>query len=104
MLLPQGAEPMDYVIADAEKAGVILLFEMLNSFEHTDYQADSFKYGFDLVKSIKSKNLKLLYDIYHMERMGEDVIKDITRNLDVISHLHTAESSDRSLPLSSGKI
>jgi len=95
---------IEQVIADAEKAGVVLLFEMLNSFEHVDYQADSFKYGFELVKSIKSKNLKLLYDIYHMERMGEDAVKDITANLDVISHLHTAESPDRTIPLAAGKI
>jgi hydroxypyruvate isomerase len=95
---------IEQVIGDAEKAGVILLFEMLNSFEHADYQADSSKYGFELVKTIKSKNFKLLYDIYHMERMGEDAAKDISANLDVIAHLHTAESPDRTIPLVAGKI
>ena len=95
---------IEQVIADAENAGVVLLFEMLNSFEHVDYQADSLKDGFELVKSIKSKSLKLLYDIYHMERMGENAVKDITANLDVISHLHAAESPDRTIPLAAGKI
>ena len=95
---------IEQVIGDAEKAGVVLLFEMLNSFEHADYQADSSKYGFELAGLIKSENFKLLYDIYHMERMGEDAAKEITANLDVISHLHTAESPDRTIPLASGKI
>ena len=95
---------IEQVIADAEKAGVILLFEMLNSFEHVDYQAYSSQYGFELVSTIKSENFKLLYDIYHMERMGEDAAKDITSNLDMIFHLHTAESPDRTIPLAAGKI
>jgi len=46
----------------------------------------------------------VLYDLYHMSRMGEDVVADITKNLDLIAHLHTAEMPKRSVPQRAGAI
>jgi len=82
----------------AEKNGITLVFEMLNSFDHVDYQADSSAYGFEIVKHFQSPNLKALYDIYHMFRMGDDVIADITQNLEHIAHLHIAGALTRNNP------
>jgi hydroxypyruvate isomerase len=95
---------IEQVVGDASQAGVTLLFEMLNSFEHPDYQADSSKYGLEIVKRINSPALKVVYDIYHMERMGEDSVKDVTGNLSLCPHLHVAESPARTRPLADGKI
>ncbi len=92
------------LIGDAEKAGVTLIFEMFNTADHADYQADSSKYGFEVAKKVASPNLKVLYDIYHMERMGEDAAKDICANLPLIAHLHVAESPKRDFPLADGNI
>jgi hydroxypyruvate isomerase len=89
---------------DAERAGVTLIFEMFNDQDHPDYQADNSAYGFSVVKSVGSPAVKVLYDIYHMSRMGEDVIADITQNLDLIAHLHTAEMPRRSVPQRNGAI
>lgn len=88
----------------AKSNGVTLVFEMLNSYDHVDYQADSSKYGFELVKLFSSPSLKVLYDIYHMFRMGEDVVKDITENLDIIAHLHVAGSPSRNCIADSNEI
>ena len=82
----------------AQKKNVTLIFEMFNGFDHKDYQADNSKFGFDLVKSFNSENLKILYDIYHMHRMGENVISDITANLKYIAHLHVAGAPKRNFP------
>ena len=79
----------------AEKAKVTLVFEMLNSFEHVDYQGDHSAYGFDLVKAVSSPRVKVLYDIYHMHRMGENVLADILGNLEYIAHLHIAGDGRR---------
>ena len=86
------------LIPSAEEAGVTLVFEMLNSFDHVDYQADSSRYGFELAREIGSPHLKVLYDIYHMHRMGEDLMSDLLNNLDIIAHLHTAGSPKRDFP------
>lgn len=89
---------------DAERAGVTLIFEMFNDQDHPDYQADHSAYGFAVAKAVGSPAVKVLYDIYHMSRMGEDVIADITANLDLIAHLHTAEMPKRSIPQRDGAI
>jgi hydroxypyruvate isomerase len=92
------------VLPDAERAGVILGFEMLNTNDHPDYQADHGQYGFELVQALNSAWFKLVYDIYHMERMGDDSGYDIVKNLPAIAHIHLAESPNRSVPLADGNI
>jgi hydroxypyruvate isomerase len=88
----------------AESEGVVLLFEMLNSFNHTDYQADHSWYGFELVRSVNSSSLKVLYDIYHLHRMGEELTNTILKNLDIIGHFHIAGSPKRDYPEVKGAI
>ena len=83
---------------EAEKAGVILTFEMLNSFEHPNYQADNSSYGFDLAKEVNSPAVKVLYDIWHMYRMGEDIPDSILPNLGLVAHIHVAGSPGRKFP------
>ncbi len=82
----------------AESAGVTLAFEMLNTFDHADYMGDSSAFGFTLARSVGSPRFRVLYDIYHMHRMGENVLRDILDNLDLICHLHVAGSPRRDFP------
>lgn len=95
---------LEDVLPLAAKQRVTLLFEMLNSFEHKDYQADHGAYGFTLAKAVNSPWLKLVYDIYHMERMGDASIVDVPANLAHIAHLHLAESPKRDAPQAAGTI
>ena len=69
-----------------------------------DYVGARAAYGFAVAKAVASPAVKVLYDIYHMSRMGEDVVADITGNLDLIAHLHTAEMPRRSIPRQQGAI
>ncbi len=92
------------LVADAEAAGVQLVFEMLNSFDHKNYDADSARYGFELVRSINSSALRVLYDVYHMKRMGEPVETQVRENLPMIGHLHVADTPRRTRPTETGEI
>jgi hydroxypyruvate isomerase len=94
----------EQLLDDCKKYNVTLLFEMLNSILHVDYQADSSGYGFTLARKLNSQNFKLIYDIFHMEVMGCDSVKDVVENLDLIGHIHLAESPDRGLPMADGNI
>ena len=79
------------VIPQAEKLGVTLVLELLNSkIDHPDHQCDRTLWGVAVCEIINSPNLKLLYDIYHMQVMEGDVIHTIQNHLDRIAHLHTA--------------
>ena len=78
------------VIGIAEKHGVTLVMELLNSkVNHKDYQCDKTSWGVELAKRIGSPNFKLLYDIYHMQIDEGDVISTIRKYHEYIAHYHT---------------
>ena len=73
----------------AEKHGVTILMELLNSYGHKDYQCDKTSWGAALAEMVGSERFKLLYDIYHMQIMEGDVIRTISENYQYIGHYHT---------------
>ncbi|MBV7528652.1 hydroxypyruvate isomerase family protein [Chitinophaga sp. sic0106] len=78
------------IIGYAEKKNVTLVMELLNSkVNHPDYQCDHTAWGVALCKSLGSENFKLLYDIYHMQIMEGDVIRNIQDHHQYIAHYHT---------------
>jgi hydroxypyruvate isomerase len=78
------------VVPIAEKNGVMLHMELLNSFGHKDYQADHTVWGAEVARRLGSEHFKLLYDIFHMQIMEGNLIETIKKNKDVIGHYHTA--------------
>lgn len=84
-------EGLKKLTALAEKNGVTLVMELLNSkINHPDYFADKTPWGVELCKRVGSENFKLLYDIYHMQIDEGDVIRTIQASHSYISHYHTA--------------
>lgn len=79
------------ILSLAEKHGVVLVMELLNSkLDHKDYQCDHTAWGAELAKTLGSENFKLLYDIYHMQVNEGDVIQNIRDYHQYIAHYHTA--------------
>ena len=80
----------------AEKAGVVLNMELLNSkVNHPDYMCDNSTWGVELCKRVGSDNFKLLYDIYHMQIMEGDIIRTIERDHEFFGHYHTGGNPGR---------
>jgi hydroxypyruvate isomerase len=78
------------IIPLAEKNGITLIMELLNSkVDHKDYMCDHTNWGVGLCKMVGSDNFKLLYDIYHMQIDEGDVIRTIRDNKQYIGHFHT---------------
>jgi len=73
----------------AEKHGVTIIMELLNSYGHTDYQCDKTSWGVALCEMVGSERLKLLYDIYHMQIMEGNIVDTIKKNIRYIGHVHT---------------
>lgn len=70
----------------AEKANVTLVMELLSSRNTEEiftkqrfsyYQCDNPEWGVALCKKLNSPNFKLLYDVWHMNDMGRDIMSDI---------------------------
>jgi len=79
----------------AEQKKVTLCLELLNSKEHRDYMCDRTAWGVEVCKKVGSERVKLLYDIYHMQRMEGDIINTIRQNIQYIGHFHTAGNPGR---------
>lgn len=70
--------------------GITICMELLNSkVNHPDYMADHTAWGVSVMKEVNSPNVKLLYDIYHMQIMEGDLITTIRDNIEWIAHFHT---------------
>lgn len=90
------AETLRRVAKAAEDAGVTLVLELLNSkVDHPDYQCDSTAWGVKVVEMVGSPQVKLLYDIYHMQVMEGDVIRTIQQQHPHFGHYHTAGNPGR---------
>jgi len=73
-----------------EDHGVTICLELLNSKrDHHDYMCDHTAWGVRVVQEVNSPNVKLLYDIYHMQIMEGDLIETIRQNIQWIAHFHT---------------
>ncbi len=84
------ADGLKQIMPIAEKHGVIIQMELLNSkVNHKDYMCDRSQWGVDLCKMIGSENFKLLYDIYHMQIDEGDVISTINTHHQYFGHYHT---------------
>jgi hydroxypyruvate isomerase len=83
------AKGLRKLMPTAEKHGVTIIMELLNSYGHKDYQCDKTTWGSALCEMVGSERFKLLYDIYHMQLMEGNVIDTITRYMPYIGHIHT---------------
>ncbi len=79
----------------AEDAGVTLLLELLSSADHPGYQCDRTAWGAQVCRRIASPQIKLLYDIYHMQVMEGNLIRTIEANCAQFGHYHTAGNPGR---------
>jgi hydroxypyruvate isomerase len=102
--LAQVAEGLEQILPEVESLGVALWFEMLCARDHPDYQADRSAYGFELHGRVDSPALRILYDVYHMSQMGEDVSADLSTELDRVAHIHLADLPKRGCPSSDERI
>ena len=84
------------IMGYAEKKNVKIQIEVLNSRVnesmkgHPGYSGDRVEYIADIIKAVGSPNLKILFDIYHVQVMQGDLISRIKENKDIIGHIHTA--------------
>ncbi|HBP38299.1 MAG TPA: hydroxypyruvate isomerase [Clostridiales bacterium] len=81
------------------QAGVTLVLEPLNSLvDHKGCYLDSAMVGFEIVKCVDCPNIKLLFDIYHMQIMEGNLVTNITPNIGLVGHFHTAGVPGRHEP------
>jgi sugar phosphate isomerase/epimerase len=86
----------------AASKGIEVHLEMLNTRDdthpmkgHPGYQGDDISYCLEIVKRTAMSNVKLLFDIYHVQIMNGDIIRRLKECGDYIGHVHTAGNPGR---------
>lgn len=89
-------EGLSRIMPVAEKYGVVIQMELLNSrVDHKDYMCDHTLWGVELCRRLGTAHFKLLYDIYHMQIMEGDVIRTIQQYHPYFGHYHTGGNPGR---------
>jgi sugar phosphate isomerase/epimerase len=96
--LAETVRGLEVLARAAERHGVTIVLEHLNTrihdhdFKgHPGYQGDDIDACAEIIRRVGSPRVKLLFDVYHVQVMGGDVIARIrSYGTDVIGHVHTA--------------
>jgi hydroxypyruvate isomerase len=57
---------------------------------HPGYQGDDLDFVADIIRTVGSSRVKLLFDVYHVQIMHGDVIRRLDQCKDILGHVHTA--------------
>jgi hydroxypyruvate isomerase len=83
----------------AEAANITLVLEALNTVvDHPGNFLTFTKDAAKLIKVVNSPNIKLLYDIYHMQIMEDNLIDTLKSSIDTIGYIHVADVPGRHEP------
>jgi hydroxypyruvate isomerase len=78
----------------AEQKGVVLCMEITNAKVEADNRTDqifnSLDWGLNVCRGTGSPNVKIVFDIYHVQITDGDVTRNLRDHIDLICHIHTA--------------
>ena len=105
---PNGADPkvlyetftenLRFTANQLEQSGIRLLIEPINTRDIPGFFLKGTQQAVEIIRDVGSSNLKLQYDVYHMQIMEGDLASTIERNLDLIGHIQVAENPGRHEP------
>ena len=82
-----------------EKNGMTAIVEVLNTYvDHAGYFLYYVRDGAELIDRVGSPNVKLLFDIYHVQIMEGNLTESIRSNIDRIGHFHVGDVPGRHQP------
>jgi hydroxypyruvate isomerase len=92
-----------FAAAALKQANVLLVTEPINFYDMPGYLLNTSSDGMGAIDGAASDNLKLQYDIYHMQRMEGGLAETLTELMPRIGHIQIADDPGRHEP-STGKI
>jgi hydroxypyruvate isomerase len=80
------------------REGISLLIEPINTRDIPAYFLDTTAKAADVIESVGAENLRLQYDVYHMQIMEGDLTPTIDKYLKRIAHVQIADTPGRNEP------
>ena len=87
-----------FAAAELGRAGISLLIEAINTKDIPGFYLQTTGQALRIADAVGSDNLKIQYDIYHMQIMEGDLTSTIEANLDSILHMQLADNPGRHEP------
>ncbi|MCE8051825.1 hydroxypyruvate isomerase [Halomonas daqingensis] len=91
-------ENLRYAAEKLEAAGILLLAEPINTRDIPGFFLNRTEQALAIFDEVGSPNLKLQYDIYHMQIMEGDLAPTIEKHLAHIAHVQLADNPGRHEP------
>lgn len=87
-----------YAADSAAKDGIGMLVEPLNYRDAPGYYVQRLETAVDLIEAVDRPSVKIMFDCYHMQIMGGDLLQRITPVLSLVGHIQFASVPDRAEP------
>lgn len=94
---------LHYAAEAFAEIGVTTVFEAINSLDMPGFIIDSSEAMLAVLAELNHPNLRLQYDIYHMQRMQENCQQFLSQHIGKIAHIQFADCPGRGQP-GSGQI
>ena len=78
--------------------GLTLLLEAINTYDVPGFLLSTSRGGLSIIEKVNKENIKIQYDVYHMQKMEGNLIETIKSNLDYIGHIQIADNPGRHQP------
>lgn len=89
---------LTYATDVAAEHGITILIEPINTIDVPSYFLNRISEALAIIDRIGAKNLKLMFDAYHVAMMGDDVLAELNRAYEVIGHIQFAGVPNRGTP------
>lgn len=96
--LALGRENVRFAADAAAERGIEVLVEAVNTIENGPYLLYTTAQAAEFVESVERENVRLQYDVYHMQRMEGNLVATFRDHIDQISHVQVADSPGRGEP------
>ncbi|KAE9548691.1 hypothetical protein FO519_008089, partial [Halicephalobus sp. NKZ332] len=87
-----------------EKEGIQLLIEPINSYTIPGYFLNSMDQAVSILDKVKSENVKILFDVFHIQQIHGQITGLVKRFEGKIGHIQVAQVPDRHEPDSPGEL
>ncbi len=78
-----------------EENNMTIIVEPLNNIDRVGYSLPYATPMLELLREINNPHIKMLYDIYHQNMMGDFDLDEVLANIDLIGHFHVADAPGR---------
>ncbi|WP_024510936.1 hydroxypyruvate isomerase [Bradyrhizobium sp. ARR65] len=87
-----------FAAAALARQGIKLLIEPINTIDIPGFFLNRTEQAVQLISQVRSPNLFIQYDIYHMQIMEGDLARTLQKHLDRIAHVQLADNPGRNEP------